>query len=217
MSTLLCQLDIAFAVAPIPRWDDRDTLTTLADRHLVGEERRLFALLRSDKRRAAFLAGRIAAKKLLIAPPFSFSTTATEIGRRSSGAPYIKGMATPTLSISHTDGIAVAVAAAKEAIGIDIETDVRRDAALITYFFSQGEKQLLNGLEEPSRSALANVLWTRKEAAAKVGEWGGALVFRHLDCSHDHTVIDNRRIRLKSASLGGFVASIAIEEETVHG
>jgi phosphopantetheinyl transferase len=112
----------------------------------------------------------------------------------------------------------VAVASVSRCVGIDIEENVPRSNAFVDHFYTESEKRMLiNTLEGISRDSLINALWTRKEAASKVGGWGASLVFGDIDCSRSETIIRNRAISLKTEVRIGMVASIAVSRDTANG
>jgi phosphopantetheinyl transferase len=137
---------------------------------------------------------------------------AVEIGREPSGCPCVQGHAGVRVSIAHSSGMAVAVAA-RFAIGVDLELDAPRPAALARFFLSRCERDRLADAAEPTRQGLLNVLWTRKEAASKVGGWGGRLAFAALDCSGECVTVGDRQIALRSARAAGYALSVARELE----
>jgi phosphopantetheinyl transferase len=119
------------------------------------------------------------------------------------------------LSISHSGAFAVAVAA-PFLVGVDLETDDVRPEALAKYFLSDYERLSVANLETAEKNTAVNRLWTRKEAACKVGGWGGTLAFSQLDCSGPMTTVQGRRLGLATDSLAGYVASLAYERHATN-
>ncbi|MGQ0535784.1 MAG: SDR family NAD(P)-dependent oxidoreductase, partial [Methanobacteriota archaeon] len=122
---------------PVPA-DPSSLLATLSD-----DERRRYATLAVEKRRAEYVAGAIA--------------LAAVGGRRGpDGRPE-------HASLSHAGGYAFAVAydAARESVGIDAEPVVARDAAFLEEAFTEGERLWLSGPEDATRA------WCVKEAVLK--------------------------------------------------
>lgn len=176
---------------------------------LVGEERALYEGFRHPRRRAEFLAGRIAARRAAArALGRASGGGRLEIARDPSGAPCLKGHPALQLSISHSHDVAVAVAA-PFAVGVDVEVDAPRPAALARCFFCAAERERLATAPEAERQGLVNLLWTRKEAASKVGRWGGRLPFATLDCSGETIDVFGRRIAVRSARAAGYAMSVA--------
>ena len=185
--------------------------------YFEGQEYPASASIRSPKRRREFAAGRRAAEAALRAAPFFVDNGPVEIRRKASGAP-----ASPCpgiyLSISHSGPFATAVAALCP-VGIDIERDEPRPQSLVRYFFSINEQSFLHRLERRTLGSvsLLNQLWSRKEAAAKVGEWGGQLSFREMDCIGRTVRVEGRLISLASRASDGFVAAVAYDKDFLDG
>ena len=179
---------------------------------LSSAEEALRLALRSPKRRREFTAGRLAAKEALRkAVFFDCREGPIDIGRKASGAPK-----SPRdgiyLSISHSGCVAVAVAAPYP-VGVDVEQGDPRPPSLARYFFSSREQTFLARKGAKESATLVNRLWSRKEAVAKVGEWGGRLVFREIDCVDNTVWVEGRVISLSSGATERFVVSIAYDKE----
>jgi 4'-phosphopantetheinyl transferase EntD len=177
---------------------------------LLGEERALWARYRSPRRRAEFLAGRIAARRAVAQALGEDRGVELEIRRDAAGAPSVPGHPALHVSISHSYGLAVAVAA-PFAVGVDLERAEPRPEAFARMFFTDAEHARLAAAPGPEREELLHVLWTRKEAASKVGRWGGRLPFGTLDCSGETVTVSGRRIALRSAFTAGYALSVARE------
>ncbi|HYD40901.1 MAG TPA: 4'-phosphopantetheinyl transferase superfamily protein [Anaeromyxobacter sp.] len=177
---------------------------------LLGEERALWARHRSPRRRAEFLAGRIAARRAVAQALGEEREAELEIGRDPTGAPSVRGHPALHVSISHSHGLAAAVAA-PFAVGVDLERTEPRPEAFARMFFTDAEHERLAAVPGPEREELLHVLWTRKEAASKVGRWGGRLPFGTLDCSGETVTVSGRRIALRSAFTAGYALSVARE------
>lgn len=216
MQRLCASSGIFFSVASIYSSDESDFDGEAAAAGLVGEERSIYQNLRSSKRRREFVAGRTAAKQTLGIGAFSTGDGEIEIGRDPCGAPEFRQNTHAHLSISHSGTFAVAVAAPFP-VGVDLECTALRPSSLVRYFYSDNERRLLNGLKATRRDRIVNQLWTRKEAAAKVGRWGGSLSFRELDCLGRTVTVQGQTLVLRSGSTLGFVASIAFKKEGSHG
>lgn len=173
----LCQGTAHFSVAPI-KASTREELLKEAKARLTSEEYDTLETIRSEKRGAEFLAGRIAAKRVLKSSPFGVQGNPS-VRRSPTGAPAIEGHPQIRVSISHTGLYAVAVAAVSR-VGIDLEQDEARPNCLFDYFYSEAEKQVILKLTGSARTRFANQLWCRKEAASKVVGLGGQLPFLKL-------------------------------------
>lgn len=196
--------EVAVASAPVDG--------AAAPRALVGEEQSVYEGYRSPRRRAEFLAGRIAARDA-VARALGVEGSGgeeLEIGKDASGAPEVKGHPAINVSIAHSHAVAVAIAA-PFAVGVDLELGAPRPEAFARMFFTQAEHERLLGAPGPEREELLHVLWTRKEAASKVGRWGGRLPFGSLDCSGETVTVSGCRIALRSAFTEGYALSVARE------
>lgn len=149
----------------------------LAERREAGEvavtlgpgERALLGEMPWPHRRAEWLAGRRAAKRLL-AQAFGLAPERTEVLPLESGAPrvYVDGAPLPdlVLNLSHTRGWAVA-AAAKDRVGVDVCDDVDglRIARIARRVFSAGEAEACGAFESQETQA---AVWALKEAGLKL-------------------------------------------------
>jgi phosphopantetheinyl transferase len=140
-----------------------------------------------DQRRSQRLWGRIAAKEAVrrlwneagASPTYPADLA---IVRDRHGRPLLTRLgdrryeAMPAISIAHTDGIAVALAALDPAarVGIDVEPIVERDASFLAAAFTPGERSLLGRWSGPSYVEWAARFWCAKEAAAKASGLGFA-------------------------------------------
>jgi phosphopantetheinyl transferase len=132
------------------------------------------------------------------------------ISTSPEGAPLIEGHPELHVSISHSGCFAVA-AIASHRIGVDLEENVPRPPSLVRYFFEPREQVLLARRGARAQTSLVNELWCRKEAACKVGHWGGSLPFREVDGTRPHVTIAGRAIGLRSGATDQFAAAIAWE------
>ncbi|HWE36300.1 MAG TPA: beta-ketoacyl synthase N-terminal-like domain-containing protein, partial [Isosphaeraceae bacterium] len=132
-----------------------------------------------DGRRTLRLWGRIAAKEAARrlwsaaggSPIFPADLT---IEPDAKGRPVLRSRARPdeampAVSIAHTAGVAVAIAAHDPAarVGIDVEKVVDRAATFEAMAFSPRERALLDRLPRGARAEWIARFWTAKEAAAK--------------------------------------------------
>jgi 4'-phosphopantetheinyl transferase EntD len=184
---------------------------------LVGQERLICHSFRHPRRRAEFLAGRVAARRALRVYLGGWAE-GVEVGKHASGAPIVAGYPDLRLSISHSNRVAVAIAA-HFSVGVDIELCAPRPESFTRHFFTQNERQGVARTPTRDRQPLLSSLWTRKEAVCKVGHWGGRLVFSDLDCLGDLVTVDGRSIRVASARHSGYAMSVAVDHrgDAFHG
>jgi phosphopantetheine--protein transferase-like protein len=98
----------------------------------------------------------------------------------------IQGAQSPKLSISHSNGYAVAVASWKQAIGVDLEEVVERSQPFLEEWFRPMEKALVGS--DPLRQNLA---WSAKEAVLKALGEGMALSPRDVELiSSDRSTLE---------------------------
>jgi phosphopantetheinyl transferase len=161
-----------------------------------------------DQRRSQRLWGRIAAKEAArrlwkeagdpATYPADLAIVAGEHGR-----PLLTRLgdfqleSTPAISIAHTEGIAVALAAADPdaRVGIDVEPIVERDASFLSAAFTPGERSLLGRRSGSNRAEWTARFWCAKEAAAKasgLGLAGGPSSAEIVAVDDDTGVIDVR-------------------------
>lgn len=145
------------------------------DGWLSARERRTAARLRVARRRRDWRLGRFTAKAA-VAAFLSVAPERVEILAAPDGAPeaWIDGERAPlSLSISHRAGRSLAaVAAAPDVIGCDLERVEPRSGAFVRDWLAPAEQGLLAARGEHERDLLANLVWTAKEAAAKVRREG---------------------------------------------
>ena len=138
---------------------------------LSARERAALAGLRAEKRRADWRLGRWAAKAALAARSGA-SRCELEIVASHNGAPeaFVDGeRAAAALSLSHRNGRAlVVVAEVGVAIGCDLEAVEPRSGAFVRTWLAPAERANVLAAGPAGGARLANLLWTAKEAAAKV-------------------------------------------------
>ena len=138
-------------------------------------ERALFERGKTEKRRAEFFAGRVAAHEAVraigVAEPFE---VLAQVGGEDVGRPVLQPPGGVAVSISHSSGQAVAIAARGEPLGVDLESaSLSPDASFAREAFAEGELarwDIVPPALQPARLALA---WAAKEAVLKV--WGVGL------------------------------------------
>jgi len=143
----------------------------------VGEQ--VLSKVRDD-RMADHLSGRLALRQAYadLRADRSWTAKHAAIGHRADGRPYVRAEPDLHCSISHSHRLGVA-AVSLAPVGIDIETILPRDPALLAYVAEETEAAALRELVE-SPAELLTVIWTLKEAAAKASGRGLGLALRRL-------------------------------------
>ena len=136
--------------------------------------------LHFEKRHLEWLGGRICAKEASLHYLQSNHSEASNMGAphlqimsSASGRPFLKpsglpaDLAMPHISISHSRGYALAVAASKSC-GVDIQAESEALLRVKDRFCSRAEEELLEkGLRQLRPSARLTLLWAAKEAVKK--------------------------------------------------
>ena len=152
------------------------------DEWLTPAERVVLAGLAVPKRRSDWRLGRWTAKALL-ASLFGCSAGEVEVLAAEDGAPEARvdgRLGRARVSISHRDGRSVAVASTDGSlVGCDLEVIEPRSDAFVEEWLDEREQAALDAIGLP-RSTAVNLVWTGKEAAAKVLRGGLRLDVRHL-------------------------------------
>jgi len=123
------------------------------------------------KRIAERIAGRVAAKRAVMAQTGAAAKD-IHIENLASGAPIVRigQQVGPHLSLSHSNGQAIAIVCTEGAVGVDLEAIEVRSPAFVSEWFSDSEQQLVG--TDPQRQTLA---WSAKEAILKALGQGMAL------------------------------------------
>jgi 4'-phosphopantetheinyl transferase len=155
-----------------PGWLIRSVADVPADDGWLGPgEAEVLAGLVIEKRRADWRLGRFAAKTALAAW-LGVPSSRLEIAAAPDGAPeaHLDGRPAPaSVSLSHRGERALAVVGeAGAALGCDLELVEPRSRAFVTDWLAPAEQALVAGSGAARRDLVANLLWTGKEAAAKV-------------------------------------------------
>ncbi|HEY7631643.1 MAG TPA: 4'-phosphopantetheinyl transferase superfamily protein [Thermoleophilaceae bacterium] len=152
----------------------------LGEGWLGPREREVLGQLRIAKRREDWLLGRWTAK-LAVAARLATAPERVEVLAAPDGAPEASVDQRPvplSISLSHRAGRALAVVADSPAVaGCDLELVEPRSHAFIREWLSPEEQALVAA--SSSRAQLANLLWTAKEAAAKLRREGLRLDVRN--------------------------------------
>jgi 4'-phosphopantetheinyl transferase len=160
----------------MPGWLIRSVADVPAgDAWLSARERRTAAGLRVPRRRSDWRLGRFTAKAA-VGACLSVAPERVEILRAPDGAPeaWVDGGRAPvSVSLSHRAGRALAVVAqAPAVVGCDLERVEPRSGAFVREWLAPAEHGLLAAHAEADRARLTNLVWTAKEAAAKVRREG---------------------------------------------
>ncbi|HUD71950.1 MAG TPA: beta-ketoacyl synthase N-terminal-like domain-containing protein [Dongiaceae bacterium] len=146
---------------------------------LSRRERQTWRTVGGAKRRREWLMGRVAAKDAvrhflinsrgLAAFPADIEITSDPHGRPAPGGAFLNRLGLSlSVSIAHTDGVAMALAAEPAlGVGIDIERVDRRRGEFERAAFNPEELRLLGEGSEADRRERALRLWCAKEAVAK--------------------------------------------------
>lgn len=159
-----------------PGWLSRCLADVPAGEHWLGSaERRVLAGLYMERRRNDWRLGRWTAKAA-VGTWLSMPPERVEILAASDGAPEAwldEERACVSVSLSHRAGRSLAVVAdAPNVVGCDLELVESRSGAFVREWLSPAEQELLAAHGEGERARLANLVWTAKEAAAKVRREG---------------------------------------------
>jgi 4'-phosphopantetheinyl transferase len=145
------------------------------DAWLSPRERAVQARLRVARRRDDWRLGRFAAKAA-VAAWLGVPSERVEVLAASDGAPeaWVDGARAPlSLSLSHRAGRALAaVAGPGGAVGCDLEVIEPRSSAFVRSWLAPAEQALVARHRGVGRARAANLVWTAKEAAAKVRREG---------------------------------------------
>ena len=156
-------------------------LKVLAHLVLSRREREEWMSMRAvDKRRHEWLLGRCAAKDAVRhllekhmgvqLPPADVEIVPDAYGRPRAEGAWTKRLGVqPAISISHSQGAAVALAAldAGQLVGIDLESLSQRREGFEAIAFSPEERHMLDAMRQDLRQEWALRMWCAKEAVAK--------------------------------------------------
>ena len=149
------------------------------DAWLAPAERDVLAGLRVDKRRRDWRLGRFTAKAA-VAAWLGVTPGRVTVVAADDGAPEALVDGEPSgafVSLSHRAGRAVA-AVAGEPVGCDLEVVEPRSEAFLGDWLAPAEQALVRDADD--RALAANLVWTAKEAAAKLWREGLRLDVRAL-------------------------------------
>jgi 4'-phosphopantetheinyl transferase len=166
----------------------------VVEKYLSPAERGRYGNLKTPKRKLEWLAGRIAAKRLIretrfaaeraIVPYAAISILADELGAPEV---YIVGEQStgPRISIAHSAGVAAAFRAPETGVrpGIDVEEVVKRDPGFARDFFTETEQTRAAASVEPD--AQLTSIWAVKEAVLKALGIGARVDLREVEVDPD--------------------------------
>lgn len=168
-----------------PGWLSRHRAEVPAGSEWLGpNERRVFSELRTEPRRASWRLGRWTAKAA-IGAFHGVAPAEVQVLAASDGAPeaWVGNRQLPlSLSLSHRGGRAVAaVSEAPRTVGCDLELVEPRSGAFVREWLSASEQRLIAGQPDDARALLVNLIWSAKEAAAKIRREGLRLDVRRAE------------------------------------
>ena len=145
------------------------------ERWLGSGERRVLAGLRLERRRADWRLGRWTAKAA-VGAWLDVAPERVEVLAAADGAPeaWVDGEPAPvSISLTHRGGRALAtVTQVPDVIGCDLEVVESRSGAFIREWLAPDEQAQVAAADPSQRPRLVNLMWTGKEAAAKVRREG---------------------------------------------
>lgn len=192
--------------------------------YLTASEQQQLASFTMPKRRLEWLGGRIAAKRLLRETYFgrlgaTVPYHAISIEPDELGAPQVQiigdDQAPPRISISHSDGVAVAFLSAQQDVrcGIDVERVESRDPSFTNDYFSARERDLAMHTDEPER--ILTTMWAVKEAVLKALGLGARVDFRDVEAlksARGWHVTLHRAAETRAHELGVGACQVEVEQ-----
>jgi phosphopantetheine--protein transferase-like protein len=197
-------------------------------RYLSGAEQTRYGQLRTEKRRLDWLAGRIAAKRLIrktrfhqegaVVPYSAITISADELGAPEVKVIGERGRA-PRVSISHGAGLAAAMLSPSRDVrpGIDVERVEERAGSFGEQFFTDGEQRHAATDVDPHRAL--TTLWAVKEATLKALGIGARVDMRQLEV---HRRGEKWNVRLtgeaqdRARAIGATATEVEVEQQPEH-
>lgn len=141
-------------------------------RHLAPSELARYESYHFAKRRLEWLGGRLAAKQSAATLCPGSSPKSWVVGNRVDGQPFLQpvaGYAAPTLSISHSHGLAAALAVSGQPCGFDLQQNTDTVVRVREKYCRETEAGLLHrgGLAAEPVTESLTMLWAAKEALRK--------------------------------------------------
>ena len=227
------------AQVEVPDWvriniSDVDTmldadLRGTVKKYLSGEEIARFDTLKTQKRKRDWLAGRIAAKRLIREARFGKDGAIIPYGAISIlpdhlGAPTIvivgEGISDSKVSISHSGSMAAAMYCAEPNVlpGIDVEVIEPRHDSWADGYFTKAEREWADQADNRDRALTA--AWAIKEGYLKAIGIGARADFRDIEVSYDGetwsvSVEGTVAKRLEDVGGGKALISVGLEEDIV--
>ncbi|MGH7359161.1 MAG: 4'-phosphopantetheinyl transferase family protein, partial [Candidatus Rokuibacteriota bacterium] len=215
---------------PVAGWVEREVALLVLSR---AEREELGAARGTDARKTEWLMGRIAVKdavRRLLARRHDRGAiwpADVEVSQDARGAPRVRllgglaDLAPPAVSISHADGVVVALAVdARRGVrpGIDVEPPSPRPRGFDEVAYTPGEQQLLAGVPPDDRDEWVTRLWCAKEAAGKAAGTGlpdgpQAVVAHGFDPASgrvDMTLPDGHHLAVRTARDGDLGVAVAL-------
>ncbi len=141
--------------------------------YLDPRELATFQGFKYQKRKVEWLGGRLAAKLAVLdltgREPTAGAMRESVISADQHGKPFLIGPAPPPeLSISHSQGLALAMAVSNKACGLDIQKISAATVRVKEKFCTPAEEEIISSLDRsmPPPAALS-LLWSGKEALRK--------------------------------------------------
>lgn len=209
--------------------EDESTLTWCLDYVLHNSERKDFLALTNLPRKREWFCGRIAAKEAvrrLLKASHNLSVCSADIivATNEQGQPYATGKwidivgNEPHLSISHKAGIAVALAAHRQAsrgVGIDVEIIEPKEKGFETLAFLPEEINELQKSAGPSKEKRVIQFWSAKEAVGKALGLGLSANPRSLKAQFINEQNDTASFSVSAQTGGPFLVHCLTQEQTV--
>jgi 4'-phosphopantetheinyl transferase len=209
--------------------DDESTMTWCLDYVLHNSERQDFLTLTNLPRKREWFCGRIAAKEAvrrLLKASHNLNICSADIivATNEQGQPYATGKwidivgAEPYLSISHKAGIAVAIAAHRQAsrgIGIDVEIIEPKENGFETLAFLPEEISELQQTPASNKDKRVIQLWSAKEAVGKALGLGLSANPRSLKAKMVDEQDDSARFVVSPQSGESFLVHCLTKDKTV--
>lgn len=172
--------------API---DDLVRAYPLREQALTALEQAKLAHFHVEKRIFEYLGGRLAAKRLMQILFPRLAASDIEIQNLPSGQPklYVQGKPQGSLSLSHSNGYAVAAFSTDAGdFGVDLEKVEPRSNALLETFFTEHECQAIWAAPPEHRDLASTLVWSAKEAILKARGVGLGVDTRSINISLPH-------------------------------
>jgi 4'-phosphopantetheinyl transferase len=138
---------------------------------LSASERERVAAFKFEWHRRRFIAGR-GLLRTVLAGCLKMGPEEVEFAIGPKGKPVLGGRAAtagPQFNLAHSQDLALLAVTRVGPVGVDVECirPVKDSGGLVKRFFSAGESEVFQGLDEALKPAAFMNLWTRKEALLK--------------------------------------------------